>query len=80
MGNVKMYIFFALLLLLHVVAACCFTLDRTISAAFRRSLSQMAILEWPPFAATMADCLEPRGDGWRATLGLVCPYRASQGR
>jgi hypothetical protein len=63
MGNVKMYIFFALLLLLHVVAACCFTLDRTISAAFRRSLSQMAILEWPPFAATMADCLEPRG-GW----------------
>ena len=44
-------------------AACCFTLDMTISAAFRRSLSQMAILEWPPFAATMADCLEPRG-GW----------------
>ena len=41
-------------------AACCLTLDKTFSAAFRRSLSQMAILEWLPFAAAMANCLEPR--------------------
>ena len=75
-----MYIFFALLLLLHVAAACCFTLDRTISAAFRRSLSQMAILEWLLVVPTLSACLEPRGDGFRASLGTVCTFPTSQGR
>jgi hypothetical protein len=50
------------------------TLDRPESLAFRRSLSQMAGLEWLPFAAAMADCLEPREDGWRASLETVCPF------
>jgi hypothetical protein len=40
-------------------------------SAFRRSLSQMADLGWLAFAAAMADCLEPRGDGFTASLGPV---------
>jgi hypothetical protein len=47
------------------------TLDRPESYAFRRSLSQMADLGWLAFAAAMADCLEPRGDGFTASLGPV---------
>jgi hypothetical protein len=56
------------------------TLDSLKTDAFRRSLSQMVNLEWLAFAAAMADCLEPWGDGFRASLGPVCPFRTSQGR
>ena len=62
------------------VACMLLTLDRTFSAAFRRSLSQMANLEWLPFVPTLSACLEPRGDGFSASLGTVCLFRSSQGR
>ena len=61
-------------------AACCLTLGRTFSAAFRRSLSQLANLEWLPFAAALPTCLEPRGDGFRAAMGPVCTFPTSKGR
>ena len=38
---------FVMLMLLHAAAACCFTLDKTISTDFRRSLSQMTNLDMP---------------------------------
>ena len=70
----------------HYACCCCpllhaaFTKGSTFSAAFRRSLSQMAILEWPLFVPTLPACLEPRGDGFGVALGPVCTFRASQGR
>ena len=56
------------------------TKDRRESPAFRRSLSQMADLEWLPFVPKLSACLEPRGDGFRTSLGTVCLFRSSQGR
>jgi hypothetical protein len=72
--------------MLRAAACCCvhvcmlLTLDRTFSAAFRCSLSQMANLERLPFVPKSSYCLEPRGDGWRAALGAVCIFPASHGR
>jgi hypothetical protein len=56
------------------------TLVRAESLAFRRSLSEMANLELLPFVPKLSACFEPRGDGFRASLGTVCIFPASQGR
>ena len=56
------------------------TKDSRESPAFRRSLSQMADLEWLLVVPTLSACLEPRGDGFSASLGTVCLFRSSQGR
>ena len=55
------------------------TLDRTESPAFRRSLSQMVNLEWLAFVPKSSACLEPRGDGFRASLGIVCLFLLVRG-
>ena len=70
----------------HYACCCCrllhaaFTKGMTLRPAFRRSLSQMANLEWLPFTAALPACLELRGDGFRAALGPVCTFPTSQGR
>jgi len=61
--------------LLH--AAC---MRHSKDSAFRRSLSQWGNLGWPAFGAALPACLEPRGDGFRASLGTVCTFPTSQGR
>ena len=48
-------------------------------SAFRRSLSQMANLGWLPFVPTLSACLEPRGDGFRASLGTFCLFALVRG-
>ena len=73
------------LLVQDVAAIACYCLlqitkGMSFSDAFRRSLSHMAILEWAPFVPTLSACLEPRGDGFRAAMGSVCSFPASQGR
>jgi hypothetical protein len=67
---------------MQAVAGCMHASDfrHSKDSAFRRSLSWMAILKWLPFVPTMSACLEPRGDGFRASLGTVCIFLASQGR
>ena len=40
-------------------------------SAFRRSVSQSGNLGWLPFVPKLSACLEPRGDGFRASLGTV---------
>ena len=49
-------------------------------SAFRRSLSQRVKLVWLPFVPKLSACLEPRGDGFMASMGAVCIFLASQGR
>jgi hypothetical protein len=56
------------------------TKDMPESRAFRRNLSQMVILEWLLVVPTLSACLEPRGNGFMASLGPVCIFRTSQGR
>jgi hypothetical protein len=48
-------------------------------SAFRRSLSQRVKLVWLPFVPKLSACLEPRGGGWRASLGTVCPFALVRG-
>ena len=49
-------------------------------SAFRRGLSQRVNLGWLSVVPTLPACLEPRGDGFRASLGPVCTFPASRGR
>jgi hypothetical protein len=49
-------------------------------SAFRRSLSQRVNLGWLSVVPTLPVCLEPRGDGFGASLGTVCTFPTSQGR
>jgi hypothetical protein len=56
-------------------AACMLlTLETLKTGAFRRSLSQWGNFGWLSVVPTLSACLEPRGDGFRASLGTVCPF------
>ena len=48
-------------------------------SAFRRSLSQWGNLGWLSFVPKMAACLEPRGDGFRASLGTFYLFALVRG-
>jgi hypothetical protein len=40
----------------------------------------MGNLEWLAFAAALPACLEPRGDGFKASMGPVCTFPSCKGR